>query len=154
MKKLLLILLLAVLPVAASAQDGTTMFTGFRMDDGLLLSVGASFDLGKGFYLLEYTDVGHYASLNTEFTYLTGVPFISKLRIGPIAGPDSDWFGENNDNLAAVQYWSGASGVLVVYDFTEGFGAWGFGKYKFALDKDANFYPEGSVFGAGVYVSL
>lgn len=157
MKKLLVILaVLIALPISISyaQSDGTTVFGGFRVDDGLLLSGGVSVHLGAGLYLFEYVDVGDYSSLNSELAYLFTVPTVPKLRLGLLAGPDSDWIGEHNDGFAPTFYWSGAGGGIAVYRFTDKFGAWAFGKYKFALDDDAKFYPEGSIFGAGVFIGL
>jgi len=156
MKKLLLLLLaLTVIPVSVSwSQDGgTTLFTGFRYDDGLLLSVGSAQELGLGLYVFEYCDVGVYGSLSTELAYLCKVPSVSGLKLGVLAGPNSDWIGEQGDDQSPINYIVGSGGVIGAYSFTDKFGAWAFYKYKFALDNN-DFYQNGYIFGAGVFMGL
>lgn len=157
MKRIILaILCLCVFASFTVAQDSTKnlVFGGFRYDNGPLFSFGYARDIVKGpagsLYTFNYTDFGNYQSVNSEIAYMFNY---NKFYVGPIAGPNSDWYGASELPGPAVNYIVGAAGGLLAYNFTTDWGAWAYGKYKFTFADD-NMYKDGFVAGLGLYYSF
>jgi len=148
MKTFLVGILIFMMCGLSFAQDTTdeVFFGGVRYDDGPLLSMGIGTRLFNNLWSFNYVDVGMYQSANSEFAYLIG---FGKFGFGPIAGPNADWQGTQSGETP-MTYLVGAGGALVTYDASETWGAWGYYKYKFAL-QDETMYKDGNVFGLGLF---
>ena len=160
---LAVLMLLLIGVVNVKARDNALFAGGrYRSDSGFVTSIGFAKSLGSGFWNFTYADFNSsYKSLSTEFGYGVYVPGTKeKFVVGILAGPNSDW-AITSDTLTYIDYLLGAGGFWVNWDMsklTNGItnmatiGVWGYGKYKFNIDPNAdNLIKKGWVLGLGLY---
>ncbi len=158
MKKFIIaILAVVMLSGACIAQDVTKniVFMGGRYDKVPVLSFGYATPIDGNLWSFSYVDAGQFQALNTEVAYLFSIDktvwIIDKIYIGPIAGPNAEWYGANtDDNVPTINYIVGAAGGLLALDISPTIGAWGYGKYKFTFQED-NMYKDGFAVGLGLF---
>lgn len=151
MKKLLLILLVCVLSVSVQAQEKskTVVFGGINYDETVVLSAGVAIPLMGDLYEFTYTNIGEYGSLSAEIGYMFD---FGSFYLAPLAGPTIDWM-EPEEEMPMLAYIVGSSGLVFCKDFSDTFGLWGYGKYKFKF-VDETMYQEGYVFGVGLFIKI
>ena len=161
MKKLLLISLVALIVAMPGglaftqdeAESPAYMLLGGKYDneDGATITLGFMKDLGGGFHLLGYGDMGDQNSANVEGAYLVN---FGSLKFGPLLGPNSDWepvataTGENDQ----INYFVGAAGLTATFAVAENMAIYGVFKRKIPLEKSN--YDGLNLFGFGLSLKL
>ena len=151
MKKLLTIFLVVAFAFSAQAQEPPKQifFGGVNYDETVVVSAGVAIKLAGGLYEFTYANIGDYGSLSAELGYMFD---FGKLFVAPLAGPNAEWV-ETSEQQPIISYIVGASGLVAGYNLSDKIGLWGYGKYKFKF-VDETLFPEGYVFGAGVFVKF
>ncbi len=130
--------------------EATLAFAGARSNDGVFaVSFGFGKPISGSLYLFQYVDAGYTGTWSSEIAYVFKP--LDKLYVGPIAGPNVDWGSTADKGASPLTYLTGAAGALVGYELLSWGGAWGYGKYKFALEEAAT-YRDGYAFGGGLFV--
>jgi len=145
MKNLALILaILLLIPVFSYGQNLNNLFwTGCEYDiNPLGNTVKASMGFGKiidgNLWTFNRLNVGQSSDADMQVAYIVR-PFIDRdFYIGGIAGPGVDWINYPSDGEdRIISYITASTGVILGYDITERFGAFGYGNYNFTLDGGA-----------------
>lgn len=156
---LLALLMLLALPAFSQEEDPNNMvIASVRYDEGILVSGGYAPNIAGGLWAMFYADFGNYESVNTELAYF--IPFSENLYIGPVAGPNADWYNLETDSITGtfdysnvINYVAGAAGGMVFVKASDHWGVTAYAKRKFALES-GNLYPDGWIYSLGFSYSF
>ena len=164
MKKILLIaVLISIFSMTAFAQanpnKNNVLYGGGKYSfdaanvKSLVIAGGYGYRVIGNLWSFNTVEVGaaQYGSGNVDIAYFAPLhtfPKGTRLFGALMMGPSADWVAHNpGDNYLA--YLAGAAGVMGYVEFTNGFGIFALGKYKFAWTNDT-FYKNGATFGIGL----
>ena len=149
---MLLLFIAMPLSISFAQEPGTVFFGGINYDEAAVVVTGVGFNIpGTGLWNWSYSNFGAYSSINNEVSYLVR---FDKLYIGPIIGPNIDW-QEPAEDVGIITYLSGAAGLMGGVSFTEKFGIWAYGKYKFDFkEEDQSMYIDGYAVGGGLFIKF
>lgn len=166
MKKSLIVAVavLLLLPFHLRAQDvvkSNIAFGGVRVETTdipgtmkTMVSFGVAVPISDGakadLYAFTYVNAGKYGSISEDIALTWRLSATSKLGFGVLAGIGTDWRQAFADNLDPTAYLAGAGGGLFFLDLSNTTGVWGYGKYKFATDRESA-YVDGGEIGLGIY---